>query len=520
MPPVDRRRGRTPVTASQYALMVAVAMLVIAWTGAILVLPAARIVAYSPRVQVGLESASMLARFFGALVLFLFPVDHDNYRLRWVAMGLLVLALGGLVFGYIQPLVRFPSDVDLAIYTSGLVRTAAALCFAVGLIPVVPPLLTRRTAAVGLLVLALSLVVVTALQAGLPHLARAPDLRAASIHPGAVMPGLTAWHWGLAAIPTMLSLVALAATGWRVRKRVVNAWLVIIMILFVGWQLQAMLWPSTYSPLVTSVDVLRFLFAAVVATWGIVELRRTAAERTVLLAAEREQTRRLAELGVLKADFTAMVAHELGSPLAAVRGFADLLANDDLPVDVRRQALTTIQTETAMLTKLVTDVQTAASAELSDFAVDLRPVPLRRMVLDATNFARTLPGGHPITVSTTIPEVVWADPERIGQVMRNVLGNAAKYSLPETPIEIQTSRRGRQVRIAIEDHGFGIPAGDLAHIFEKFGRGRDATGHKIGGIGLGLYLSRRIVQAHGSDLTVQSVHGRGSTFSFDLEVVL
>ena len=74
------------------------------------------------------------------------------------------------------------------------------------------------------------------------------------------------------------------------------------------------------------------------------------------------------------------------------------------------------------------------------------------------------------------------------------------------------------MRIAVADHGFGIHPDDVARIFEKFGRGRDQSGRQVAGLGLGLYLSRRIVQAHGAELCVDSTPGVGSVFAFDLEV--
>jgi signal transduction histidine kinase len=108
---------------------------------------------------------------------------------------------------------------------------------------------------------------------------------------------------------------------------------------------------------------------------------------------------------------------------------------------------------------------------------------------------------------------------RIGQVVRNLLTNAAKYSPPGTPITLRTTRRGGHVRIEVVDRGYGIHPDDLPRIFEKFGRGRDVAGEKRAGVGLGLYLSRRIVRAHGSDLTVDTTPGLGCAFGFELEVV-
>ena len=115
------------------------------------------------------------------------------------------------------------------------------------------------------------------------------------------------------------------------------------------------------------------------------------------------------------------------------------------------------------------------------------------------------------------PTGVLVDRERIAQVLHNLLSNAAKYSPPGTPISIRAIPEKSRVRIEIEDQGFGIDPEDLTRIFGKFGRGRDTSGRRIPGLGLGLYLSRRIVRLHGSELTVVSTQGAGTVFEFGLE---
>jgi signal transduction histidine kinase len=292
------------------------------------------------------------------------------------------------------------------------------------------------------------------------------------------------------------------------------------MILQAGSQLHGLFWPSTYSLVLTTSDVLRFAFAACIAVGGILELRRIAAERAQLLAAEQEQSQRLAELAVLKADFTSMVAHELGNPLAAIRGLTDMLATGALSPADQAHAVTAIQNQTEALTALAADVQAAATVEREDFAIVPRPVLLRALLADASQYARTLPGEHALVTPIVTQQMVWADPDRIGQVLRNLLSNAAKYSPSGTTIELCARMRGERVRIEVVDYGYGIDPSDVVRIFEKFGRGRDRAGRRVAGVGLGLYLSRRIVRAHGSDLTVESSPGAGSTFGFDLETVL
>ncbi len=247
------------------------------------------------------------------------------------------------------------------------------------------------------------------------------------------------------------------------------------------------------------------------------EQKRLEMERAQLLAAEQATARRMQDLAALKADFTAMVAHELASPIGAVRGLTMMLASGKLGPEEQARALSAIKAEMDALSKLVADVRGAASAERDDFDVHLRPVPLSRLIATAEAFAAALVGDHPIVVAPVPDVIVLADPDRIGQVLRNLLTNAAKHTPAGSEIQLRTSRKEQWARIEVMDQGPGIHPEDLARIFEKFARGRDQLGHVVAGVGLGLYLSRRIVQAHGSDLKVESIPGKGSTFGFELE---
>ena len=122
-----------------------------------------------------------------------------------------------------------------------------------------------------------------------------------------------------------------------------------------------------------------------------------------------------------------------------------------------------------------------------------------------------------MTTRAAVPDQVLADRERIGQVLRNLIQNAAKYSPLGAPIELRATASGGWVRFEVADRGRGIPPDEQRRIFEKFGRGRDERGQRVPGLGLGLYLSRRLVQMHGSELTVEPRPGGGSTFVFALE---
>jgi signal transduction histidine kinase len=294
-------------------------------------------------------------------------------------------------------------------------------------------------------------------------------------------------------------------------------------VLLAGSVLHDYLWPSAYGGgLLTTADALSLVFAVVVAVGGISELRRVASERARLLATERERAQRLNELNELRSDFSAMIAHELETPMASVRKLNELLSAQGEDPEVRDYATTSTERELDALTNLVRDVRAVAAVEREDFGIEARPLSLEELLAAAEVYASTLPGHHPIEVMVRgdlrAGERVLADPERIGQVLRNLLSNAAKYSPEGTPIELRVGKKGERIRIEVADHGRGIHPDDVPRIFEKFGRGRDPERHKTPGVGLGLYLSQRIVRGHGSELTVQTRLGEGSVFGFELRV--
>lgn len=230
-----------------------------------------------------------------------------------------------------------------------------------------------------------------------------------------------------------------------------------------------------------------------------------------------EHVRRLEDLAALKADFTAMVAHELDAPIAAARALTAMLRTGALAPASQSHALETIAAELDRLGALVRDLRQAATSERDDYAIQLHPVPARTLLDDAIAFAKTVAGQHLVTETHDATAAVSADPLRIGQVFRNLLTNAANFSPAGTPIEIRSRLSPGHVRFDVCDHGPGVAPGDLPRIFEKYGRGRGEAGRRGDGLGLGLYVSRRIVRAHGSDLIVSPTPGGGATFWFELE---
>jgi signal transduction histidine kinase len=495
----------------------AIAVLILLWIVVVLARKSAQFAVLAPTAAIGVEAASALARWFGALVLFWFPDERVRPRLSWVALGFIIMGSGAFAYGFLVPLVTTNQSPNHLLYESMLVWTLAEVLFAIGLLPARVPALTKRHVMLVVGAAVVLGVMMPLIADHLPQLIHAQHLDTPSIFSQTPLNGLTTWHWVFSSMLVVLAVAAAVGAAREYIRGTLGSWLVIAMVVWAGSQVHNMFWPSPYNPVLTTADVLRLTFAIIVAVGGVVELRRVATERATLLAAQRELTNRLTELAIMKADFTAMVVHELHSPLAAIRAIAAVLQTGELGPEHYQKAAQAISTETDLLNSLVSDVQSIASLERDDFAIAPRPVSLDGLLTDAQAFASRLLGGHPVSVNAETGLLVRADPERIGQVLRNLVSNSATYSADGTPIEIRATRSSNRVRVEVADQGYGVHPEDLGRIFEKFGRGRDATGMQSHGVGLGLYLSRRIVRAHGSDISVDTSLGAGSVFAFELE---
>ena len=175
-----------------------------------------------------------------------------------------------------------------------------------------------------------------------------------------------------------------------------------------------------------------------------------------------------------------------------------MLRFESLDGEVREYVLNSVRGELGTLDALVADVQSAVAVEREDFGLETRPVPLQALLGEAEKFGRSVSGERPFAVvadGSLEGRAVIADPERVAQVLRNLISNAVKYSPAGSPIELRTKpgEPGR-VRFEVADEGRGISPEDLDRVFEKFGRGRGAGGGEVKGVGLGLYISRRLAQ--------------------------
>jgi signal transduction histidine kinase len=211
-----------------------------------------------------------------------------------------------------------------------------------------------------------------------------------------------------------------------------------------------------------------------------------------------------------------VLAHELSAPVSALNVLTDMLADRNLADDVHQEIASAIKGELRILRSLIADVEELASPAARPFAVLLRPTPIGDLFRQAALYVRTINPDADIRIDCAPDLYAMADAQRIEQVLRNLVGNAVRYTSPGAPIELRASRAQGRVRIEVIDQGPGIPTRLLPLIFDKRIRGPQHGLRPVPGKGFGLYICREIVEAHGSRLDVRSSVKKGTTFSFEL----
>ena len=221
----------------------------------------------------------------------------------------------------------------------------------------------------------------------------------------------------------------------------------------------------------------------------------------------------------MKSTFVSTVSHQLRAPLTSIYGFAETLLRRDVLFgeEERRTFLEYIATEAQRLTSIVDTLLSVARLEAGDMQVDLAPIDLRAAVSDAVTSVEesAVVNGHRFVLDLPQePLAASADREKLGQILRNLLDNAVKFSPGGGTVTVEAHRRAGRVEVRVVDEGEGIPEAEREHIFSKFHRA-DSTGG-YGGPGLGLFIARGLVQAMGGRMWVESAEGGGSSFAFEL----
>jgi len=252
------------------------------------------------------------------------------------------------------------------------------------------------------------------------------------------------------------------------------------------------------------------------------ELEKKSQALEVATAELRAANARLQELDRLKDDFMSSVTHELRTPLAAIRAFSEILHDDpEIELDERKRFLGILVSETERLSRLVDQVLDLAKIESGSADWRNEQVALADVIgqaVDATGALMKAQGIRLELAAAPEPLAVIADRDRLVQVLVNLLSNAAKFAPAGSGrVQVQWSRRGQRARVCISDNGPGIPDSEIDAVFERFHQG--AGGGRPVGTGLGLPISRRIVQHLGGDIWAEAGRDKGARLCFELPLI-
>jgi len=237
------------------------------------------------------------------------------------------------------------------------------------------------------------------------------------------------------------------------------------------------------------------------------------------LREELRATQALEEANRLKAELISTLAHEMRTPLASIKGYSTALLMEEVTFDseTQREFLQTIDKECDILQDLIHDLLESSIIDAGFLRLEPQPVMLPRLAKRVTDdvarrtqqhrFLIDFPGDFPI---------VDADPHRIGQVLRNLLDNAVKYSPQGGLVVVRGEVHEDEVVVSVADQGVGIAPEHLNRLFEKFFRVESGLGRHVVGSGLGLPIAHTIVESHGGRIWAESQVGQGSTFYFTL----
>ncbi len=244
-----------------------------------------------------------------------------------------------------------------------------------------------------------------------------------------------------------------------------------------------------------------------------------AMERARLYEAEVQARQAAEKADQLKMLFLGMISHELRTPLSSIKGFVTTLLATDVTFSPQEQYdfLYTINQEVDRLTELIDQLLDLSRLQAGTLHIQPELQPVRTILIAATPQLNTVTAQHELVIrlDEDLPHVI-ADTRRIAQVLINLVGNAAKFSPPQTPITVTVTARDGEVQVDVSDQGVGIPAEARQTVFEAFRQLKHPGYTSPKGAGLGLAICKGIIEAHGQHIWVSANQPQGTTISFTL----
>jgi len=238
------------------------------------------------------------------------------------------------------------------------------------------------------------------------------------------------------------------------------------------------------------------------------------------LSQQLEKLKAKQRLDSLQDDFVAMISHELLTPLGFIKGYATTLLREDTTWDDqdRREFLAIIDEESDRLRELIDNIMDSSRLQAGTLLMNFQPVRVLSLLKDASTRAKSRDENMRIQLENNVKNLqIQADPTRLAQVVDNILSNASKYA-PDSPILISTEQKGEFVQISITDHGPGINSEDVEKIFQRFYRVPNRNSKSVRGSGLGLYICRKLIEAHHGEIRAESKLGEGTKFIIILPI--
>ncbi|MGE0491794.1 MAG: ATP-binding protein [Vulcanimicrobiota bacterium] len=225
------------------------------------------------------------------------------------------------------------------------------------------------------------------------------------------------------------------------------------------------------------------------------------------------------ELENLRNDFTTTLSHELRTPLTSIKGYIHTLMHkkaEKFSSEKLQSVLAIVNHQVDRLSRLIADLLEAARLGSQALEVHPRPVRVAGLISEVIEAYREKEPGFPVSLECPDGAQVLCDPDQIRYVLEHLLSNAVKYSIPGGQIQIVASPESSLLRVAIRDEGVGIPFDQQQRIFEMYHRVDTENTRSHYGVGMGLYIAKKVIEAHGGGIEVESAPGYGSTFSFTL----
>jgi two-component system OmpR family sensor kinase/two-component system sensor histidine kinase BaeS len=244
---------------------------------------------------------------------------------------------------------------------------------------------------------------------------------------------------------------------------------------------------------------------------------RGTVETEALARSFNQMAANLEQAEQLRRNLLADVAHELRTPLTVIQGNLQALLDGVYPLE--RAEIATIYDETRLLSRLVADLRELAQAEAGQLKLNLGPLDAAAVLAQTTDSFALLAQEDQVSLQLDAPgdlPPVLADPDRLAQVLRNLIANALRHAGPGGHVRVAARSEPVHLRVSVADDGPGIAAADLPHVFDRFWRGDPARRRDGSGSGLGLAITKTLVEAQGGAIGVESEAGRGTEFWFEL----